>query len=564
MAYMITETGKDARTVKLTAEDIDNGSRTIPTAFIDGAVLAFGLQSPAWPAAEIIKSDDDTLIVKTTNPDENGNIYVMFSNGEINGTGKNKTGKYRLSTSQIGPSVVAAYIIRLFALKEGRAVMNDEGSIGKMIASLKPDDLISEIKAKGQLYGDLYNLSVVIDSEINGHELPKLNTLSKIDKIPDEYMDAIEGKPNSSIDVKANRSEDAEDFSLGVTLEGPLSDCVPQADPTMIISKETKDMCKTGKMIFQLNDMFAYKNFLLLGEAGSGKTSAAKNAARLWGLPYVSFNCSGNTDETSLFGGIFPWTDDLGNCGRFKTINDALASKGFTMDSIFMETEEVARAFGAKDETQESVFEVLVSLVRGTENATKYHFVESVIMQTFEHGGVIELQEPASIKDPSVLTALYNLLEPNSRIVTATGRVVTRHPYCIVIVTSNHEKRELSEAFISRMFKSYRVDLPERSVMIERVKARTGYTNEANLELMCDVITALHDEYREVELTGGSCGMREFENWARVCRMAEASREVVDEKKLKELGVTVVLNKISQDDEDLAQMRMNVWNCKLA
>ena len=394
---------------------------------------------------------------------------------------------------------------------------------------------------------------------VMGETYPNVAANGILEDIPKDVKDQFgPGKVPDRIVVA--QAANGGDYSLHVALDSPYP--VPEVGHGIVLSKETKEIATTVKLLSK-DSATVPLNFLMLGEPGSGKTTAAKNVAGLLGIPYATLTCSANMDEDSLFGTLLPVTDDVKDrngekVGDLKTLLSEISE-----EDLAFAPEMVAKKIGAKGDTLKDILSTVLEKAEENGANKEYHYVPSPVVDIYEHGGVLELQEPASVKDVSVLTALYNVLEPGSSMTTPTGRRILRHPNCVVIITSNHEKRELSDAFVSRMFDSYRVDLPDKKVMVERVKKKTGFSDKQLLSQMADVILELHDYRQQNSFSGGSCGMRELENWARKCLIAmQTPGQTLDLTIVKKLGETAVLNKTSQNDEDLEEIRTAIWDTK--
>ena len=68
---------------------------------------------------------------------------------------------------------------------------------------------------------------------------------------------------------------------------------------------------------------------ILSGEAGSGKTTAAKLVAQALGRPYRVYTCHPDTDAYSLYGEIVPDTDEDDTVCTSKSFSEIMEEKGY-------------------------------------------------------------------------------------------------------------------------------------------------------------------------------------------------------------------------------------------
>lgn len=203
-------------------------------------------------------------------------------------------------------------------------------------------------------------------------------------------------------------------------------------------------------------------NILLEGDAGSGKTQLAKALSADFGLPYTKVTCFADMDKSDVLGSILPVVPE--------------------------------------DESN-------------TEGVT-YKYYPSEIVQAYENGWLLEIQEPTVIRDAAVLMALNSALEPDGSINLPT-RIVHRHPDFIAVITTNRGYngcRPLNEALRDRVQHSEKMDLPSVEVMMERAAAKTGCTNEELLLTFARVIILL-DQAAKANAIKGVAGMRSYFFW---------------------------------------------------
>lgn len=209
---------------------------------------------------------------------------------------------------------------------------------------------------------------------------------------------------------------------------------------------------------------------LLEGDAGSGKTQLAKALSANFNLPYTKITCFADMDKSDVLGAILP---------------------------VLAEND--------KSDTVE------------------YRYYPSEIVRAYENGWLLEIQEPTVIRDAAVLMALNSALEPDGSLNLPT-RIAHRHPDFIAVITTNrgyNGYRPLNEALRDRVQHAEKLDLPPKSVMIERAKAKTGYHSEGVLSLLADAIILL-DETARANAIKGVAGMRSYIFWVDAVQSGES------------------------------------------
>ena len=203
-------------------------------------------------------------------------------------------------------------------------------------------------------------------------------------------------------------------------------------------------------------------NILLEGDAGSGKTQLAKALSANFGLPYTKITCFADMDKSDVLGSVLP---------------------------------------------------ILSDQEHDTEQVT-YRFYPSEIVRAYEHGWLLEIQEPTVIRDAAVLMALNSALEPDGYLNLPT-RVVHRHPDFITVITTNRGYngcRPLNESLRDRVQHAEKMDLPPKQVMIERAAMKTHFHDNDTLSLMAETIILL-DKTAQAHAIKGVAGMRSYLFW---------------------------------------------------
>ncbi|WP_135555384.1 AAA family ATPase [Paenibacillus cymbidii] len=287
----------------------------------------------------------------------------------------------------------------------------------------------------------------------------------------------------------------------------PLPSCIvspdrklTEAEQTMVwkapashrISEEERRISEEIKRNWHRGEM-KIATILLEGDAGSGKTQLAKALSANLGLPYTKITCFADMDKSDVVGAILP------------VVSSSSASAG--------------------------------------REIVEYRYYPSEIVTAFQHGYLLEIQEPTVIRDAGVLMALNSALEPDGCLNLPTG-TIRRHPDFVAVITTNRHYagcRPLNEALRDRVQHAEKMDLPSREVMVERTEAKTGWRNRPLLELLADIIITL-DQTARANAIKGVAGMRSLFYWAEAVAAGASAGQTLYPK---------VIYKISTDPDDV-------------
>lgn len=346
---------------------------------------------------------------------------------------------------------------------------------------------------------------------------------------------------------------------------------VPKLPEWYIIPPEVADICQHAKAT--TGRPMQMRNFLLRGPAGTGKTMGAKAIAAGLGLPYMKYTCSAGTEIFDFIGMIFPETDAIstGNAdldqerellkamGGINYVNVAKLMKLPDLDDMDYDPTGVYKALtgveNAQATTQDCMGIVLdkvtekvmaLSARNEQENTTgqTYTYVETDFIKALKNGYVIEVQEPSTIMQPGVLVGLNSLLEQEGSITLPTGEIIRRHPDAVVIVTTNVSYegcKTMNQSVVDRMSLVKDIELPPPEVMVQRVMAVTGATDEYQVSQMVQVVNDMADYCRKNSITDGSCGMRSLIDWV-------ISTEISGDPYVS--AMYTVISKATSDEED--------------
>ena len=315
---------------------------------------------------------------------------------------------------------------------------------------------------------------------------------------------------------KSRREEIKKDEFVGqyrfsdMALSTESEKLVPKIEDWYVVPDEVVSICKHAQMTTKSNRPM--RNFLLRGNAGTGKTEGAKAIAAGLGLPYVYLTCSANTEIFDILGQMMPVTESKTIKAEYPTFEDIrmdAATAYFKLTGVY--TEEIT-----EDEVYNKLLEVIASDAKATDNKQQFTYVESPLVQAMRQGFLIELQEPTVISNPGVLVGLNSLLDTCGAVTLPTGERVERHPDTVVVVTTNVDYegcRSLNQSILSRMDMIMDMEEPDVETLTKRVSGITGCKDLDAIKKMSEILISIQKKCRVELIDDGCCGVRELISW---------------------------------------------------
>lgn len=317
-----------------------------------------------------------------------------------------------------------------------------------------------------------------------------------------------------------------------------------------------------------------FRNVLLTGPAGTGKTTGSMMIASLLGKPYVKETCSPDTDMFALIGQLLPNTGDDGEKMDVATV---LADAGLpSFDDIEYDPEGTFQKLFGRAKTQYDTTgdmyaelfnraQAVMQCGKDLKTGKEFVYVESNLIRALENGWVIEIQEPNVIKRQSVLVGLNGIMENNAAvadITLPTGKTIRRHPDAVVIYTTNGNYegcQDMQQSVLSRCQIVKTIAAPTAEEMAARAAnairsngSLPSITGETLLKMAQTILEV--DEYcSKNDITDGVCGPRELQNWAKLAVTLQMERDessaIVEQRCLVAAAFETVIVKASQTEE---------------
>jgi len=164
----------------------------------------------------------------------------------------------------------------------------------------------------------------------------------------------------------------------------------------------------------------------------------------------------------------------------------------------------------------EKVSKLTAAKFASVSDGPRYSYFETDFIRGLKNGYVIELQEPANITQPSVLTGLNDLLEQSGSILLPDNRRIQRHPDAVVVITTNvcyEGCRPLNQSVLDRMSMIKDISMPSAEVMTLRAMSVTGCEDDYLVSQMVQIISGIADYCQKNGVTDGNAGMRSLIDW---------------------------------------------------
>ena len=312
---------------------------------------------------------------------------------------------------------------------------------------------------------------------------------------------------------------------------------IPSIPDGHFVGKDEAFISKQIKNSFKLDDEgFKIHNILLEGEAGSGKSQLARVLASKMKRPFVSFSCSENTDESDLKGLLLPSISDesfenltekeqkiysllkenseslYDEVGKVLGLPDAFEIEISPTESYNKMAEtnvKSADSFAAMKLFYDLIFKEIKKLtnkLKGKNDGVTYRYIDSPIMRAIKNGWVLELQEVTLVRQQSIFSALFDVLERTSiGIVNTQVGSIKRHPdfFCIVTTNSNYYGcKPMNEAFRSRFQLAVKLDTPDHDEIKERVKSKCNVQDDDNLEMIASIYDSIKETIKNEDIRG--------------------------------------------------------------
>ena len=157
-----------------------------------------------------------------------------------------------------------------------------------------------------------------------------------------------------------------------------------------------------------------------------------------------------------------------------------------------------------------------------------------------------------NVRDAGVAMIINQLMDGYQSITLPTGKVIKRHPNCVIVFAANVDEQhcgELEASTLSRLKPIYKVETPSVEETIKRVQKITGYDDMGDLRQMSEAVKKLSDFIVERQFNG-VCGVRELCAWV---LQYQANLDFDDTSTLKEAAYETILPSCSPRKDDLQE-----------
>ena len=301
---------------------------------------------------------------------------------------------------------------------------------------------------------------------------------------------------------------------------------------------------------------FKFRDYMLKGPTGTGKTTMCVMLGLLFDLPVLTFNCDPDTDQLALGLSIVPNAQEQGQ--KEITLDQFLDTMP-DLDEITFDPEDsyskITGEIKPNATASDCQREILLRWNKiCTKQANGFRYVYSNIAKAMKNGWIIEVQEPTVIQRAGVLTALNSLTDDCAKMELANGETIHRHPDAIMIYTTNINLEgcyEMNQSQKSR-FAQRTVELPEEDIIVQRLMNSTGYTDKETATNMVAVYKSCLNFASSRAITDGAIDFRGLQAWA--------TANMIFPDKIYQNGLNQFIEKCTDDQSLKSQFVVDCLN----
>ena len=251
-------------------------------------------------------------------------------------------------------------------------------------------------------------------------------------------------------------------------IKGQKESFAPKLSKSIIISDIAIMM---HKEITYAGNLEPFRNFLLKGIAGTGKTQICYQLAFMLGIPYFVYSFNANTEASDLLGFIQPVQNDKGE--------------------------------------------------------TVFKYIESPITAWCKADvGLLELQEPNTPRQAGAIVAMNSMLaEGRASLPNGENVIMSKNLICVATMNEDYEgTKDFNQSFLSRMNEVIKIDALSTKEMVERIGDSTIDKNL--LSRMAQAIANANKFIAHNDEARGVASFREYKAWVQKAEMLAGANPV--------------------------------------
>ena len=540
----------------------------VPPMFLRAMADAYDM--PGEPQMRIHSTDGKRTWVQFDSPE--GQIVVALNDdGQLCGNTRTSSGAFLKLNFATNPLVCkAAWLLILYSLETsgtGKEMVSAREFLHDEVSEKTWEEIEKKWNAdpawKQQFAGSIFDLYTYARGFVSVNRFGKIPATGLLQNLPRADQESF-FSPFEEAKAVAKREEkglpvNEEDYNLAAKLKIAFTEeekaRIPKKEDWFVMPDEGYEIMD------EINNSMAFRNYWLIGKAGTGKTELAKQIAAWLGLPYVFVNCGSGFDDAKIRGQFIP-NPDAGT-----PANPELVAYVNALTDIDLElrADEIAEKIRAKSSSPKALM-MRCAEILSSDSSKRPEFLwqDSPIVYAYSRPCVCEIQEADCIRDPGVLTNFNSILEcgDNKFIQLDNGKILRKNPYCIYIFTSNMQYegcRMINNAVFDRL-DPYRLELPDAKTRATRISKKTGFADKKALKTMVSVVDKIDNYMTENGLMTGVCGMRSLEHWAEALMIWQRRHpgEEIPSKVLRDTGARKVLAKTAQPEDELNEIK-KIW-----